>query len=97
MADFAARTPGGADGPGRLRSALASLHSVGLIHGDGGMVLLQRALRAAVLAATPDSLRAEAAAAAAAALRESLAGRRGPARACQPVPRLRGQPAAGGG
>ena len=71
MADFAARTPGGADGPGRLRSALASLHSVGLIHGDGGLVLLQQALRAAVLAATPDSLRAEAAAAAAAALRES--------------------------
>src|SRR3984957_18456553 len=71
MADFAARTPGGADGPGRLRSALASLHSVALIHGAGGMVLLQQALRAAVLPATPDSLRAEAAAAAAAALRES--------------------------
>jgi tetratricopeptide (TPR) repeat protein len=71
MADFAATTPGGADGPGRLRSALASLHSVGLIHGDGGLVLLQHALRAAVLAATPDSLRAEAAATAADALRES--------------------------
>ena len=71
VADFAARTPGGADGPGRVRSALASLRSVGLIHDDGGLVLLQGALRAAVLAATPDSLRAEAAAAAAAALRES--------------------------
>ena len=71
MADFAARTPGGADGPGRVRSALASLRSVGLIDVDGGLVLLQQALRAAVLAATPDSLRAEAAAAAAAALRES--------------------------
>jgi tetratricopeptide (TPR) repeat protein len=71
MADFAARAPGGTDGPGRLRSALASLRSVGLIDVDGGMVLLQQALRAAVLAATPDSLRTEASAAAAAALRES--------------------------
>ncbi|MGH3298735.1 MAG: tetratricopeptide repeat protein [Trebonia sp.] len=71
MADFAARTPGSADGPQRVRSSIASLRSVGLVHVDGGLVLLQRALRAAVLAATPDSLRAEAAAAAAAALRES--------------------------
>ena len=71
VADFAARTPGGADGPGRVRSSLASLRSVGLIHVDGGLVLLQQALRATVLAATPDSLRAEAAAAASAALLES--------------------------
>jgi tetratricopeptide (TPR) repeat protein len=71
VADFAARAPGGADGPGRVRAALASLRNVGLIHVDGGLVLLQQGLRAAVLAATPDSLRAEAAAAAAAALRES--------------------------
>jgi tetratricopeptide (TPR) repeat protein len=71
VADFAARSPGGADGPGRVRSALASLRNVGLIHVDGGLVQLQQALRAAVLAATPDSLRAEAAAAAATALLES--------------------------
>jgi tetratricopeptide (TPR) repeat protein len=71
VADFAARAPGGADGPGRVRSAFASLRSVGLIDLDGGLVLLQQALRAAVLAATPDSLRSEAAATAAAALRES--------------------------
>ena len=71
VADFAARSPGGADGPGRVRSALASLRNTGLIHVDGGMVFLQQALRAAVLAATPDSLRAEAAAAAAAALLEA--------------------------
>ena len=71
VADFAARSPGGADGPGRVRSALASLRNTGLIHLDGGLVFLQQALRAAVLAATPDSLRAEAAAAAAAALLES--------------------------
>ena len=71
VADFGARSPGGADGSGRVRSALASLVNVGLIHVDGGLILLQQALRVAVLAATPDSLRAEAAAAAAAALRES--------------------------
>jgi tetratricopeptide (TPR) repeat protein len=71
VADFAARSPGGADGPGRVRAALASLRNVGLIDVDGGLVLLQQPLRAAVLAATPDSLRAEAAAAAAAALLES--------------------------
>jgi len=71
MADFAARSPGGADGPGRVRAALASLRNVGLIDVDGGLVLLQQPLRAAVLAATPDSLRAEAAAAAAAALLEA--------------------------
>src|SRR6185312_3276165 len=70
-ADFAARSPGGADGPGRVRAALASLRNVGLIDVDGGLVLLQQPLRAAVLAATPDSLRAEAAAAAAAALLEA--------------------------
>jgi tetratricopeptide (TPR) repeat protein len=71
VADFAARSPGGADGPGRVRAALASLRNVGLIDVDGGLVLLQQPLRAAVLAATPDSLRAEAAAAAAAALLEA--------------------------
>ena len=71
VADFGARSPGGADGSGRVRSALASLVNVGLIHVDGGLIFLQQALRAAVLAATPDSLRAEASAAAAAALRES--------------------------
>ena len=71
LADFFARTPGGADGSGRVRSALTSLRNVGLIHVDGGLILLQQALRVAVLAATPDALRAEAAAAAAAALRES--------------------------
>jgi tetratricopeptide (TPR) repeat protein len=71
VADFAARSPGGADGPGRVRAALASLRNVGLIDVDGGLVLLQQSLRAAVLTATPDSLRAEAAAAAAAALLES--------------------------
>jgi tetratricopeptide (TPR) repeat protein len=71
VAEFAARSPGGTDGPGRVRSALASLRNTGLIHVDAGLVLLQQALRAAVLAATPDSLRAEAAAAAADALRES--------------------------
>jgi len=71
LADFAARTPGGADGPARVRAALASLRNAGLIHVDGGLVLLPRALRAAVLAATPDSLRVEASAAAAAALLES--------------------------
>jgi tetratricopeptide (TPR) repeat protein len=71
LADFAARSPGGADGPGRVRAALASLRNVGLIDVDGGLVLLQQPLRAAVLAATPDSLRAEAAAAAAAALLEA--------------------------
>jgi tetratricopeptide (TPR) repeat protein len=71
LTDFAARAPGGTDGPARVRSALASLRNVGLINIDGGLVLLSRALRAAVLAATPDSLHAEAAAAAAAALRES--------------------------
>jgi tetratricopeptide (TPR) repeat protein len=71
LADFAARSPDGADGPGRVRSALASLRNVGLIHVEGGLVFLPQALRAAVLAATPDSLRAEASAAAAAALLES--------------------------
>jgi len=71
IAEFAARTPGGADGAARVRAALAGLRNVGLLHLDGGLVLLQRALCAAVLGATPDSLRAEAAAAAAAALRES--------------------------
>lgn len=71
VADFAARSPGGADGPGRVRAALASLRNVGLIDVEGGLVLLQQPLRAAVLAATPDSLRAEAAAAAAVALLES--------------------------
>jgi tetratricopeptide (TPR) repeat protein len=71
LADFVARSPGGADGPGRVRSALASLRNVGLIHVDGGLIFLQAALRAAVLAATPDSLRTEASAATAAALRES--------------------------
>ena len=74
VADFAARSPGGADGPGRVRSALASLRNTGLIHVEAGLVLLQQASRAAVLAATPDSLRAEAAAAAAAALLESWPG-----------------------
>jgi tetratricopeptide (TPR) repeat protein len=71
VAEFAARSPGGADGPGRVRSALASLRNTGLIHVDGGMLLLQQALRTAVLAATPESLRAEAAATAAAALLEA--------------------------
>lgn len=71
VADFAARSPGGADGPGRVRSALAGLRNTGLIHVDGGLILLQQALRTAVLAATPDSLRAEAAATAAAALLET--------------------------
>jgi tetratricopeptide (TPR) repeat protein len=70
-AGFAARSPGAADGPGRVRSALASLRSTGLIQVDGGLVFLPQALRTAVLAATPDALRAEAAAAAADALRES--------------------------
>jgi len=71
MAEFFARSPGGTDGPGRIRSALASLRSTGLIHVDAGQVVLQQALRATVLAATPDSLRAEAAVAAAGALFEA--------------------------
>jgi tetratricopeptide (TPR) repeat protein len=84
IAEFAARTPGGADGPGRVRSALASLRNTGLVHVDGGLVFLQQPLRAAVLAATPDSLRAEAATAAAAALLESW-----PDDAGQPAPAAR--------
>lgn len=71
VAEFFARSPGGADGPGRVRTALASLRSAGLVHIDDGLVLMQQALRTAVLAATPDSLRAEAAAAAAGALLEA--------------------------
>jgi tetratricopeptide (TPR) repeat protein len=71
VANFAARSPAGTDGPARVQAALASLRSVGLLHVDDGLVLLQRAVRAAVLAATPDSLRAEAATAAAGALLEA--------------------------
>ncbi len=71
LVEFVGRSHSGADGLGRVRSALASLRNTGLIHVDGGLVFLQQALRAAVLAATPDALRAEAATAAAAALRES--------------------------
>ena len=69
-AEFVGRSPGGADGLGRIRAALASLRNAGLIYADDGLVFVPQALRAAVLAATPDSLRAEAAVAAAAALRE---------------------------
>ena len=71
IAEFVSRSPDGTDGPGRVRSALAGLRSTGLIRVEDGLVLLQQALRVAVLAATPDTLRAEAAAAAADALLEA--------------------------
>ncbi|MGH3248818.1 MAG: hypothetical protein ACRDOI_21810, partial [Trebonia sp.] len=54
-AEFATRSPGATDAPGRVRSALASLRGAGLIQVDGGLVFLPQALRTAVLAATPDA------------------------------------------
>jgi len=70
ITDFIARSRAGADGQDRVNAALASLRTAGLLHADAGRVFLSRAVRAAVLAATPDSLRAEAATAAAGALLE---------------------------
>jgi tetratricopeptide (TPR) repeat protein len=71
VAEFASRTRGGTDGAARVDAALAGLRSVGLLESADGLVRLQRAVRTAVLAATPESLRAEAAAVAAAALLEA--------------------------
>lgn len=68
VADFAARARGGT---ARVGAALTSLRSAGLLDVEAGLVRVPRAVRTAVLAATPDSLRAEAAAAAAAALLEA--------------------------
>jgi tetratricopeptide (TPR) repeat protein len=72
VAEFAARSA--SDGAARVSAALAGLRGAGLLQSADGLVYLQRPVCNAVLAATPESLRAEAAAAAAAALLESWPG-----------------------
>jgi tetratricopeptide (TPR) repeat protein len=67
-ADFAASRAAGTPGPGLIPAALASLRASGLLTVAGGLVLMHPAVRAQVLAVTPEQVRAAAAEAAADAL-----------------------------